>query len=114
MTNNIAPFQSTQSVSLSAQSARVIGSSSGDKTSSGKDAAREAANEFEMTFLNTMLQSMFEGVETQAPFGGGYGEDVFRSMLVSEYAKEISASGGIGLADDVYREILAQQEGRNK
>ena len=80
---------------------------------SGKDriAARKAAEEFEQTFLTTMLESMFQGVETSPPFGGGHAEQQFRSVLLGEYAKDIAKSGGIGIADAVYREILAIQEG---
>jgi len=75
-------------------------------------AARKAAEEFEQTFLTTMLESMFEGVETSAPFGGGHAENQFRSVLLGEYAKDMAQNGGIGIADEVYREILAIQEGK--
>lgn len=75
--------------------------------------AREAAVDFEAVFLSAMFQQMFAGLKTEAPFGGGYGEEVFRDMLAEEYAKEVSRNGGIGLADHVYREILALQEGQS-
>lgn len=78
-----------------------------------KQTARETAVDFEAVFLATMFQQMFSGLKTEAPFGGGYGEEVFRDMLADEYAKEVSHNGGIGLADHVYREILALQEGQN-
>ncbi len=77
-----------------------------------QQAAREAAEEFEQTFLTTMLGSMFEGVETSAPFGGGHAEQQFRSVLLGEYANDMVKNGGIGIADEVYREILAIQEGK--
>jgi len=85
----------------------------GDLSSLTKDqkAARKAAEEFEQTFLTSMLENMFQGVETSAPFGGGHAEQQFRSVLLGEYAKDMAKSGGIGIADDVYREILAIQEG---
>jgi len=53
---------------------------------------------------------MYEGVTTHGPFDGGQGESGFRSMLVEQYSKEITRAGGIGLADQVYREILKLQE----
>ena len=81
---------------------------------SAKEKARATAKDFEAVFLSTMFQQMFSGLKTEAPFGGGYGEEVFREMLADEYAREVSASGGIGLADEVYREILAIQEGQNQ
>ena len=73
--------------------------------------AWEAAKEFESQFVSTLFQSMFQGLEDQEnPFGGGPGETMFRSLLVDQYSKQITASGGIGLADDVYREMLKMQE----
>lgn len=79
---------------------------------SGRDPrAWEAAKEFESQFVSTLFQSMFKGLEDQDnPFGGGPGETMFRSLLVDQYSQQIGKSGGIGLADDVYREMLKMQE----
>lgn len=76
----------------------------------GKASARKAAQEFEAVFLSTFLEGMFSGLKTGAPFGGGQSETVYRSLMLGQYAREISASGGLGIADHVYREILAVQE----
>lgn len=73
--------------------------------------ARKAGEEFESMFLGQMLSHMFSGIETNEMFGGGHGETMMRSMLVDEYAKEMSRAGGIGIADAVTREILKVQEG---
>jgi len=72
--------------------------------------AQKAAEEFEAFFLSQVLNSMASGIETDPTFGGGESEKVFRSMLNDEYAKSMSRSGGVGIADSVYREILALQE----
>ena len=74
------------------------------------DKARKVAEDFESVYLGVMLGRMFSGLKTDPPFGGGHSEQAFRSMLVNEYAGDISRSGGIGLADHVYRQILALQE----
>jgi Rod binding domain-containing protein len=71
---------------------------------------RRAAEEFEAVFISQMLAPMFEGLETDELFGGGPGEDIYRSILVEEYGKAIARSGGIGIADAVQREILRLQE----
>ena len=73
-------------------------------------AARATAEEFEAVFVAQMLNHMFAGIDTGGPFGGGHAEQAFRSMLVNEYAGDLSRSGGLGLADHVYRQILALQE----
>lgn len=73
-------------------------------------AARQSAEEFEAVFLSQMLGHMFAGVETDGMFGGGEAEQVYRSLLVDEYGKAMSRSGGIGIADQVMSEILKVQE----
>lgn len=72
-------------------------------------AARRAAEEFEAVFLARMLAPMFVGLEGGA-FGGGPGEQVYRQMLVEQYGKSLARNGGIGIADQVQREILKLQE----
>lgn len=84
------------------------------------DAAREAtrarirqtAEDFEATFLSQMLKPMFEGLSTEAPFGGGDAENTWRSFQLDAMAKETVKAGGIGLADTVMSEMLKIQEGR--
>ena len=76
----------------------------------GVDEAMEAAREFESVFLSIMLDFMWKGPSTEPPFGGGYGEDIFHSMLNQEYANSMTRAGGIGIADTIYREIIKLQE----
>lgn len=77
------------------------------------DVARQAAEDLEAVFLTTLLESMFAGVATDGPFGGGHGESVYRSMMNEQYAKAITQNGGIGIADSMYREIINLQEVQN-
>ena len=76
--------------------------------------ARAAAEDFEAVFLNSMMSQMFTGIGNQGPLGGGVGVDVWRSFLTDEYAKTFARSGGIGIADHVYRSLIAQQEAAAK
>ena len=73
--------------------------------------ARRVAEEFEAFFLSQALQPMFANISAEEPFGGGPGEDLWRSMQVDEYGKAFARAGGIGIADAVLREILKMQEG---
>ncbi len=82
----------------------------GAKTPQTPDKARAAAEEFEAFFLSQFLNSMSAGVETDGMFGGGESEKIFQSMMNDEYAKSMSRQGGVGIADAVYREMLALQE----
>lgn len=79
---------------------------------STKDRLKAAAQDYEAVFVSTMLSQMFAGVKTEAPFGGGNAEETWRGLLIDEYGKEIAKSGGIGLSDHIYRELLRAQEGQ--
>jgi Rod binding domain-containing protein len=74
--------------------------------------AVKIGKDFEQMFLSQMLQPMFEGIG-EGPFSGGYGEKMFKSMQIDEYAKALTNSGGIGIANAVTREILRLQEKAN-
>ncbi len=71
---------------------------------------REAAEDFEAMFLSEMFKPMFENLKTDGMFGGGEAEKTYRGMLVQEYGKAMAQSGGIGLADQIAREMLKMQE----
>jgi len=75
--------------------------------------ARAAAQDFEAVFLNSMFQHMFTNMGGEGPFGGSGAVGVWRSMLTDEYAKSFAKSGGIGIANQVYRTLMAQQEVRS-
>jgi peptidoglycan hydrolase FlgJ len=70
----------------------------------------KAAQDVEAFFISMVIESMFAGVKTDSQFGGGQGEEVFRSMLFQEYGKATAKAGGFGIADSVQREILRLQE----
>ncbi len=53
---------------------------------------------------------MFQGISTDGPFGGGQGEEMFRSLMLDEYGKEIVARGGFGLSASITKQLLAHQE----
>lgn len=74
------------------------------------EAMRKAARDLEAVFVSQMMQHMFSGIETDGLFGGGAGEQMFRSLLVEEYGKQTAQSGGLGLADAMMREMLKMQE----
>ena len=73
-------------------------------------AAAKAAQEFEAVFISQFLGSMFQGISTDGPFGGGPGEEIFRSLMLDQYGRRIAADGGFGLADSVKRQLLSLQE----
>jgi Rod binding domain-containing protein len=71
--------------------------------------AAHAAKEYEGVFIAQLLGTMFSGIKTDGLFGGGQGEEMFRSLLVDQYAKGITAQGGFGLAAHMQAELLKHQ-----
>jgi Rod binding domain-containing protein len=63
----------------------------------------------ETTFLSEMLSHAGLG-RMSASFGGGAGEAQFESFLRHEQAKAMVASGGIGLAESLFRAMARGQE----
>ncbi len=89
---------------------RLEAATTGDDGGRDMERVRKAAEDFEAVFITQMLNSMWEGVEPDPMFGGGQGETVFRGLLMDEYGKAISRSGGIGLAEHVHEILLQAQE----
>jgi len=82
-------------------------------TDASKAKAKAAAQDFEGVFLNSMIQQMFSGLQGEGPMGGNGATGVWRSFLTDEIAKNFAKAGGIGIADQVYGTLLAQQEARS-
>ncbi len=72
----------------------------------------KAAQSFESMFISEMTAYMFEGLSTEAPFGGGFAEDTYRSLLVSAMADQITAKQGLGLSDALQKSMLRYQESK--
>lgn len=66
------------------------------------------ARDYEASFLSIMLGQMQAGVQSGG-FGGGQGEDAFKSFLNDAMARSMAARGGIGLAPRLAAEMLRLQ-----
>lgn len=78
-------------------------------SNAANDKARQASEDFEAVYLNAMFGQMFTAMDGEGPFGGGKALGVWRSFLTDEYAKSFAKKGGIGIASEVYRTLMAQQ-----
>jgi len=74
------------------------------------DSMRQQAEELESVFLNTLVSEMFASIGGQGESGGGYAEETWRGMQSEQYAAAMAKSGGIGIADEIMRSMLAIQE----
>jgi Rod binding domain-containing protein len=103
---HIAMMQATQG------SPSVAGKKVSDaaKQARNMEKIEQAAQEFEALFISEMMKPMFEGIEVEAPYGGGKGEEVFTGFLLQEYGKLMSQTGSIGMADHVRKAMIMMQE----
>jgi flagellar protein FlgJ len=75
---------------------------------------RKTADDFETMFLENMMAQVFPQDAREGPVGdNGTGSEVYRGMLVNEYARSVAKSGGIGISDTIYRQMLQMQERAN-
>jgi Rod binding domain-containing protein len=70
---------------------------------------QDTAQAFEGQLLGLLMQPMFEGLQTDGPFGGGNSEGTYKAFLVEAIGKQVARAGGVGLADPVAREMLRMQ-----
>ncbi|WP_118137392.1 rod-binding protein [Oceanicella sp. SM1341] len=68
----------------------------------------QLAQELEAGFLTEMLKSAGVG-KARENFGGGAGEEAFSSLLLREQAGLLAARGGVGLAEHIYRSLVARE-----
>ncbi|MEY4630700.1 MAG: flagellar rod-binding protein FlgJ [Pseudomonadota bacterium] len=76
---------------------------------SPKDIARvkQSAQEFEAIFLEMMLKTMRDSVQKSGLIDGGNAEQMYQSMLDSEYAKQMSAQNMTGIAGNIESQLLS-------
>ncbi len=68
------------------------------------------AQEFEAVFLGSMFGEITKQLSGDGPLGGqGAGGDAWRSMLTDELGKSVAQSGGVGVAPQVYSELIRLQ-----
>lgn len=70
----------------------------------------ETAREFEAMFVSEMMAHMFEGLDADPMFGGGQGEEMFRSMLVQEYGKLAAQGPGLGISGQIKSMMIEMQQ----
>lgn len=96
--------------SFSAQANLALSQSQSLNTPGANQDVAKAAQQFAGMFMSQMFTHMFEGVGKDTMFGGGQGEEMFRSVLVDEYGKAAAKSGGLGITDKIMHALIAQQE----
>lgn len=77
------------------------------KTPDAKNATnvKKAAQEFQAVYLSEMMNYVFSGIKTSPLFGGGHGEETFRSMLVQEYANNLAKTDQLKMNGALQKQI---------
>ncbi len=88
-----------------------INAIAGGKEDSLKE-IEKTAKDFESMFISQLLGFMYNTIEVDPLFGGGFGEKAYRDLMIEEYGKIISNSGGIGIADSIQKKLLEMQMGQ--
>ncbi len=76
------------------------------------DKVRAQAQQFESMFISSMMQHMFTGIGNDGPLGNGPSVGPWRSLLTEQYAKSLVKAGGLRLADQIYKSMMARQTGK--
>jgi len=73
--------------------------------SKADDKLKAACKGMEAMFLNLLLTEMRKTVPQDPLLGESNQQDIMQSMLDGEMTKNMSQSGGFGLADMIYRQL---------
>lgn len=88
----------------------MIGSVPARSETSQVESLRRQAEELEGVFLHSLVKQMFSGIKTDGAFGGGFGEETWRSMQAEQLAQSMAEAGGVGLADHILGDLIAVQQ----
>ena len=74
----------------------------------------KAAQDFEAMTLNEFLKPIFDTVDlSHSLMGGGDAEEQWKPMMIDALAKQVSAAGGVGLAQPVFTQMIHMQEAKD-
>lgn len=84
-----------------------------DLSSTKEQKAEKAAKEFESFFVYSMLQQTQPKIDTDNQFYGGTTEQAFKPLLNQYLADEIVEAGGIGLKENIIKQMNKYEEVQN-
>lgn len=77
-----------------------------DEELQNREQIKKLSEEFEAIFLEIVLKSMRDSIQKSELIDGGNGEEIFRSMLDTEYAKSLASQRSTGLAESIEKHLL--------
>lgn len=89
----------------------IAGAASGSSGQARTAKAKATATDFESMFLENALDRLTQDTGADGPLGeNGEAGGIYKSMLAKEYAGSVVRSGGVGIADAVFRQMMRMQE----
>ncbi len=75
----------------------------------GRDLAlKKAVTEFESLFIYQMLKAMRESIPKSGLLGNSREEEIYKSMLDQEMAKNLTGKGGVGLSELLLKQLSSK------
>lgn len=81
--------------------------SGANKNNKTDEQLKKSAKDFEAVFINQFLETLSSTVERSEEFSGGRGEEMFRSMMNDEIAKNLASTPqtSFGFAQQIYEQM---------
>ena len=98
-----------QNSSRSALESSLNRSGSGNQSEMAR--LRESCQDFESIFVKQMLDSMKKTVNRSELVKRNMGEDIFEDMLYDEYAKKMTETSRLGIAEMMFNQLSRQLPG---
>ena len=100
--------ESLKKATESIERAKLSVDTSGISAEAESKKLREACQGFEAMFLDIMFKEMRNTVPENTLFGESQGEKIWHSMLDTELMQNVAKSGGLGIADMMYDNLVDQ------
>ena len=84
------------------------------KTPQDVEEVKKLSKDFESIFMEIVLKSMRDSVDKSNFIDGGNGEQIFQSMLDSEYAKNLASQDMTGLSSSIENHLTRLMDGGGK
>jgi peptidoglycan hydrolase FlgJ len=99
-----------QADSIAARQALAAYQAAGQAKPGTREAkARAAADGFESTFAQNLVETLFSGLGEEGPLGGQSAQ-LWRGFYAEELSKGMTKGGRLGIAPQIYREMFRHQE----
>lgn len=93
----------------STANAMIMGTAPLNKKEQLNEQILEQAKDLEAVLISTMIEPMFPEGKESGIYGGGHGSGIYRQMMIDEYGKTMSRSGGLGLAKSITKDLIRRR-----